>query len=103
MNILSEKNIKAHHDALENRAPPDAGSGTIVIEIIGAISGLGIAGVLIEWIKQKTNRVVRITKDDLKTEIITKGYSIEDVNKILKNQYHITLKENDKIDNESDI
>jgi hypothetical protein len=64
-----------------------------VIEIIQAIGGLGIAGVLIAWVNARSKRFVYITTKDNKVEIISQGYSAKQANHFIEQARDINLAE----------
>ena len=66
-----------------------AAGGATVVEILQAVSGLGLAGVLIAWINAKANRKIHFTKNDRAIEYLAQGYSKEEVVKILKESHEI--------------
>ncbi len=91
IDVLQSGNIDYKSTQLHQKGVVE--NPTYVVQIIEAISTLGIAGVIIAWLKIKASRKVQIMKSDLKTVIITQGYSVKEIEKIVKNARHISLKD----------
>ncbi|MDP1572739.1 MAG: hypothetical protein Q8K62_00385 [Thiobacillus sp.] len=68
-----------------------AAGGATVVEILQAVSALGLAGVLIAWINAKANRKIHIVKNDRSIEFLAQGYSKEEVAKILSDSHEINV------------
>lgn len=81
--LLIKEKIPFEERELFLKGGPFAAGGTSVVEILQAVSGLGLAGVLIAWINAKANRHIRITKTNNTVEYITKGMSAEEAEKHL--------------------
>jgi len=60
---------------------------------LSAVSGLGIAGVLVAWINAKANRYIHITKVGNTVEVIARGMEAKDVCKILEQVKDVSITE----------
>lgn len=82
--LLVEGNIPFEERALFLKGGPFAAGGLTIVDILQAISGIGLAGVLIAWINAKANRHIHITKTDNTVEYFAKGMSPEEAEMHLK-------------------
>ncbi len=89
--LLEENGIKFKEKRIHHfGASSHAGS---IIEIVQAIGGLGIAGVLIAWVQARGKRFVHVTTKDNKVEIISQGYSAEQAKQFIEQAREINVKE----------
>ncbi len=87
--LLIKGNIPFEERAMLLKGGIFATGGATVVEIFQAVSGLGLAGVLIAWINAKANRKIHIIKTDRTIEYLTHGYSEKEVVGILKESHEI--------------
>ena len=94
--IFEENSIKfKEKQILHFGASAHAGS---IIEIVQAIGGLGIAGVLIAWVQARGKRFVHVTTKDNKVEIISQGYSAEQAQQFIEQARYINVEEGPRED-----
>jgi hypothetical protein len=91
--LLIEGNIPFEERELFLKGGPFAVGGATVVEILQAVSGLGLAGILIAWINAKANRHIHITKTNNTVEYIAKGMSPEEAEKHLQTAKDIAITE----------
>ena len=91
--LFIEENIPFEERKMFLKSETIIAGGATIVEILQAVSGLGLAGVLVAWINAKSNRHIHITKTDNTIEYIVKGMSAEEANKHLDNARSIAVTE----------
>lgn len=94
--ILEENGIKFKEKQIRHFGV--SGHTGSVIEIVQAIGGLGIAGVLIAWVQARGKRFVHVTTKDNKVEIISHGYSAEQAKQFIEQARDINVEEGPRED-----